>query len=73
MHTGHIENATRMLGSLAIRDETTLGGPGMISAWFPSLAELELLNQGAPIYVTIFGDAHPPLSVSVGSPPGYNG
>lgn len=35
------------------------------SAWFPTPAELELLNQGAPVVLTIWGNGHPVVALGV--------
>jgi hypothetical protein len=40
---------------------------GMTSAWFPSPDELKALTHGAPVYLTVYGCAHPPVSLSVGN------
>lgn len=87
LHTGRILNFTRILGApqdwdedtngpcggLAIRDENTTAGHGMTSAWFPTLEEIQRIVEGAPVYLTILGKDHPPVSLSVGSRPGYSG
>jgi hypothetical protein len=78
MQSGRIEGATRVCGQgqgylgLAIRDELIncpVNGedtPQMISAWFPSPAELASLNAGAPVHVMILGRVPPPMLVEVG-------
>jgi len=83
MHVGRIAGATRNLGApldwerdkhgtcggLPIRDEMHAPGmPRMVSAWLPTPEELRLLNAGAPIYLTVIGHVHPPVSVGVGMP-----
>jgi hypothetical protein len=87
MHAGHIQNATRVLGApknwdrerdgfcgaLSIRDEKTTAGDTMISAWCPTPEEIARIEQGAPIYVYVVGQVHPPISVGVGPRPGFNG
>jgi hypothetical protein len=87
MHTGHIQNATRILnkpkdwdrerdgicGTLPIRDEKTTAGDTMVSAWLPTPEEIQRINEGAPIYVYVVGNVHPPISVDVGPRPGFNG
>lgn len=87
MHTGRIQNATRVLkapsdwdrdkdghcGGLPIRDEPTTAGQGMTSAWFPTPEEIERIKDGAPIYLTVLGTVHPPVSMGVGPRPGYDG
>lgn len=35
------------------------------SAWKPDAAELEALNHGSAVVLTIFGHGHPPVSVGV--------
>lgn len=81
MISGRIDGATRVLGKsqgylgLAVRDEMincTVNGdgtPSMVTAWFPTPAELASLNAGAPVYVRLLGTGHPPILVDVGSPP----
>jgi hypothetical protein len=82
MHSGRITGATNVLGapqdwskaqqgpcgSLAIRREKTTAGPGMTSAWFPTAEEIARMIEGAPIYLTIIGDIHPPVALLVGEP-----
>lgn len=80
MISGRIEGATRTLGKsqgylgLTIRDElqnTTTDGPEtptMVSAWFPTPAEMAALAAGAPIYLHVVGRAHPPVGLTVGEP-----
>ena len=83
MHSGRITGATRHLGapegwdkgrqgacgSLAVRDDDTSAGHGMTSAWFPTPAEIDRIARGAPIYLTIIGNDHPPVAMSVGATP----
>ena len=38
---------------------------GFISAWFPTPDELAALNNGAPVYLFIYGSGHPPVYVGV--------
>lgn len=59
----------RPCGVLAIRDEITTVGPVMASAWQPTDAELERLNAGASVILTVCGAAHPPVSIGVGLAP----
>ena len=82
MHTGHIVGATRVLGApidwdkgaqggcggLPVRDDATTAGPGMTSAWFPTMEEIERIKAGAPIHLTVLGTVHPAVSMSVGRP-----
>jgi hypothetical protein len=37
----------------------------VISFWQPSLAQLELLNAGKPIFISVLGTTHPSLSIGV--------
>lgn len=83
MLTGHIANATRILGAprdwdkkkhgacggLAIRDERTTAGDAMTSAWYPNTEELARLAAGAPVYLSVYGGMHPPVSLNVGPAP----
>ena len=87
MHIGRINEATRVLkapadwvkdkqgpcSGLPIRDEPTTAGPGMTSAWYPTPEEIERIVAGAPIYLTVLGTVHPPVSISVGPRAGYEG
>ena len=80
MQTGRIDGETRNLGApkdrdkdkngrclgLPIRDENIDGLPAMKSAWFPLPDELERLNAGAPVYLTVVGTGHPPVALTVG-------
>lgn len=80
MHAGRIQGATRALGApadwdknsqgpcgtLLVRDEKTTAGEAMVSAWFPTPEEIERMKQGAPIYLTLMGRIHPPVSLCVG-------
>jgi hypothetical protein len=81
MEIGHVEGATRVVGKgqgyygLPIRDELincTVNGPdtpAMVTAWFPTPAELAALNAGAPVHVRILGSAPPPMFVTTGQAP----
>lgn len=83
MHVGRIIGATRNLGAprgwekdkhgicggLPIRDELTTAGPGMTSAWLPTPEEITQIQAGAPIYLTVLGSVHPPVSMQVGVAP----
>lgn len=81
MQIGRIKGTTRVVGksqgylSLPVRDEfinCTVNGeqtPAMVTAWFPMPNELAALNAGAPVYVTIVGTIHPPITVEVGETP----
>ena len=39
--------------------------PSMISAWMPDDKELELLNKGYPVHVSVDGFIHPPICLFV--------
>lgn len=71
-----IEGCTRRIGKsqgylcLPLRDEVIDGTPTMTSSWQPTPAELKAILAGAPIYVTLLGQAHPPIMLSVGPLPG---
>lgn len=81
MQVGVIERATRVVGQsqgylgLAVRDERitcAVNGPdtpSMTTAWLPTPAELDALNRGASVHVTILGTAPPPMIVRVGPVP----
>jgi hypothetical protein len=81
MIIGRIEGATRELGKPANWDETNpgqtcqslpvvdippeLGGPQMVSAWFPTPDEVQRIVAGEPVYLAVFGTVHPPVCVWV--------
>lgn len=81
MKIGTIEGATRNLGApenwdqnniscddLPIQDVTVGGVNTMGSAWIPDREERERIAYGAPIILWVWGTAHPPVSVAVGTP-----
>lgn len=83
MHIGRILGATRDLGkpkdwddskgcclSLPVRDEIDAAGRKMTSAWLPTPEELAAIAAGAPIHLTVYGNGHPPVMLSVGEPHG---
>jgi hypothetical protein len=41
----------------------------MTSAWFPTEAEIARLRAGAPVYLTVVGEIHPPVAIAVGPAP----
>lgn len=59
----------KQCGYLAIRDEQTTVGPAMTSAWELEPHELAAIAEGAPVYLTVCGVVHPPVSIKVGTPP----
>lgn len=80
MISARIPRFTRVLGKsqgymgLAVRDEVrkcSVSGPVpcMTTAWQPTPKELETLNLGGSVYVTIQGTGHPPIMVEVGEAP----
>ncbi len=80
MQIGRVENATRVVGKtqgylgLPIRDEVqncSVGGrvPLMVTAWYPTMEELQALIDGAPIHLNLQGTQHPPVNISVGETP----
>lgn len=81
MQIGMIEGHTRIIGKsqgylgLPLRDvilESTVTGPetpAMETAWLPTPREIEAINAGAPIILTIIGEGHPPVMLSVGDVP----
>lgn len=76
-----IEGATRYLGApvgwepekdgdcshLAILDfpATATSPHVMLSAWEPTPAELQALNEGKPVYLQVVGKGHPPVNIWV--------
>jgi hypothetical protein len=56
-------------GGLPVRAELTTAGRGMTSAWFPNADEIVRIQHGAPVYLTVIGEVHPPVAMSVGPVP----
>ncbi len=52
-------------GSLPITDRLINGVPAMTSVWIPTQYELEFLNAGGQIHLTIIGEVHPPVMLQV--------
>lgn len=75
MLSNAIEGATRRIGKsqgykgLAIRDEVRDGVPVMVTSWQPTPAEVARIVAGAPVYVALIGQAHPPILLEVGDTP----
>lgn len=81
MQAGRIENHTRIIGKgqgyigLPLRDvveNCTVNGdgtPAMQTAWLPTPKEIEAINAGAPIILTVIGNAHPPVRIETGDIP----
>lgn len=83
MIAGRIEGATHYLGkpagwnpsdantceSLAVLHTEVGGLPVMLSSWTPTPRELESLNSGSPVYLTVVGRVHPPVMLTVGPEP----
>ena len=81
MQIGRIRNATRVLGKaqgyfgLPLRDinlNCKVNGPdtpAMQTAWLPTPDEIEAIQSGAPIILTVLGTVHPPVMMSVGREP----
>jgi hypothetical protein len=70
-----IDGCTRTLGEaqgyrpLHVRDMVNLDDSVcMKSQWCPSAEELELLNKGGRIFLTVLGRSHPPVLLEVGRP-----
>lgn len=66
-----IVNATRVLAegqdeyhALAIFDEEIEGVNHMTSVWEPTPRELDELNAGGAVRLTILGVAHPPVQIT---------
>ena len=70
-----IEGATRRIGKsqgylgLPLRDEIGNHGPQMVSSWQPTPTEIAAIVAGAPIYLTVLGQGHPPVMLEVGVTP----
>lgn len=83
MIIGRIAGATRVLGQsqgylgLPLRDEVidlAIGGElkpcsRMVTAWEPTPDELTRLAAGAPVYLSVLGNVHPPVMLDVGPVP----
>ncbi len=82
MIAGIIEGANHVFGkpsdmtdgecrALHVRVEQTRYSGGLArqftSAWLPTPAELKRLNEGAAVHLTVIGEGHPPISLSVGT------
>lgn len=77
MIPGRIADSTRVLGKsqgylgLPVRDDVIVVDgqdvPIIKSAWFPTDAEIAALRHGAPVYMTIMGEAQPPVVLTVGT------
>jgi hypothetical protein len=72
----HIQNATRTIGKsqgyfgLPVLDTTLADGtPCMVTAWDCTNAERAAIAAGATIYLTILGQAHPPVILTTGPAP----
>jgi len=58
-----------------VRDELVIDGATnietnrMVTAWEPTAGELEALQNGAPVYLSILGTMHPPVIIEVGIEP----
>ena len=82
MIPGRIMGSTRTLGEppgwdeardgpvsgLPIRDEMNGGCPAMVSAWLPTPEEIAAIVAGAPVYLRVLGQGHPPVMVWAGEP-----
>lgn len=78
-----IAGATRTIGQsqgylgLPLRDEirnVTIGDQvhrcrAMVTAWEPTPEEIERITRGAPVYLCVLGQGHPPVMLDVGEEP----
>lgn len=70
-----IKGCTRRIGKsqgylgLPLRDEVVDGVPQMVTSWQPTPAEVTAIAAGAPIYLTVLGQAHPPVMLAIGPIP----
>jgi len=46
----------------------TEGMPLIISAWKPSKEDLEALNNGQPLFLSVYGSGMPPVSIFTENP-----
>ena len=84
MQIGHIKGCTRTIGKSQgyiglplrdIRENCSVNGehtPAMQTAWFPSPKEIEDIQAGAPIILTVLGTVHPPVRMETGDLPDEN-
>ncbi len=75
MEARDIAGCTRVIGEsqgyyrLPIRDEMLdEDTPMMTSAWYPTLEEMKNIVRGAPIYLQMLGESHPPVMIITGEP-----
>ena len=82
MIPGRIQGGTGVLGAprdwdegrdgpcagLAVRVELNGGVPSMVSAWLPTPEEIAAIVAGAPVYLRVLGQGHPPVAVWAGDP-----
>ena len=85
MQIGRIEGFTRELGKsqgylgLPVKDvvlNCNVAGEktnAMQTAWLPTPKEIDAINNGAPIILTLHGMQHPPVMIEVGVIPDENG
>lgn len=77
MRPGVIEGHTHCFGkpgdmsdeecfALHVRMGNFNGLDQLTSAWFPTPDELQRLNDGAPVLLSIIGGGHPPVMLEVG-------
>lgn len=55
--------------SLPVYKGNTIDGmPVIISAWKPNYEDIQAINRGEPIYLTIIGHGMPPVSLDTENP-----
>lgn len=83
MIISRIAGATRVIGQsqgylgLPLRDEIVevkIGGEvvtcrRMVTAWEPTPDEIKRIVAGAPVYLSVLGNGHPPVMLDVGEAP----
>lgn len=57
------------VAALHVRKANTNAGPVIMSAWFPSIDEINAIQAGAPVIITIVGSSQPVMGVGVGKTP----
>lgn len=79
MDMARIDGATRCLGApqgwddskgvaceaLFVADVESPAGAVMVSEWRPTAEEIERIVAGEPVWLWVFGRAHPPVSLTV--------
>ncbi len=52
-------------GPLYVRAEECAGVRVCTSAWYPTMGEIDRLLEGKPLHLSIFGQGHPMIALTV--------